>query len=129
MGASTRVAGVIGTPIRHSLSPAVFAAAFAARDLDWAYLAFEVPEGEALAAMAGVRGLGLEGVSVTMPHKAAVLPGLDEVDEVATVLGAVNCVVRRGSTLVGHNTDGAGFIDSLRLDEGIEVEGARCLVL
>ena len=129
MGAGTRVAGVIGTPIRHSLSPAVFTAAFEARQLDWAYHAFEVAEGEAVAAMAGVRALGLEGVSVTMPHKAAVLPGLDEVDEVATALGAVNCVVRRGSTLVGRNTDGDGFLDSLRLDEGIEVDGARCLVL
>jgi shikimate dehydrogenase len=129
MGAETLVAGVIGTPIRHSLSPALFTAAFAACDLDWTYLAFEVAEGDAVAAMAGVRALGLEGVSVTMPHKAAVLAGLDQVDEVATALGAVNCVVRRGSTLVGHNTDGAGFLDSLRLDEGIEVQGARCLVL
>ncbi|MGH9275721.1 MAG: shikimate dehydrogenase, partial [Acidimicrobiales bacterium] len=65
---ATRSAGVIGLPIRHSLSPAIFNAAFAASGLDWAYLAFEVPEGAAGLAMAGVRSLGLEGVSVTMPH-------------------------------------------------------------
>jgi shikimate dehydrogenase len=129
VGAATRAAGVIGTPIRHSLSPAIFEAAFAACDLDWTYLAFDVAEGDAAGAMEGVRALGLEGVSVTMPHKAAVLPALDEVDEVAAALGAVNCVVRRGRTLVGHNTDGAGFLDSLRLDEGLDVEGRRCLVL
>jgi shikimate dehydrogenase len=129
VGAATRVAGVIGSPIRHSRSPALFTAAFAALGLDWAYHAFEVADGDAPAAMAGVRALGLEGVSVTMPHKAAVLPALDEVDEVAAALGAVNCVVRRGATLVGHNTDGAGFLDSLRIDEGIEVAGQRCLVL
>jgi shikimate dehydrogenase len=129
VGAGTRVAGVIGTPIRHSLSPALFHAAFAACDLDWTYVALEVAEGDAVVAMEGVRALGLEGVSVTMPHKAAVLPGLDEVDEVAAALGAVNCVVRQGRTLLGHNTDGAGLLDSLRIDEGIEVDGARCLVI
>ena len=74
----TRVAGVIGTPIRHSLSPAIFNAAFGAAGLDWAYLAFEVPEGAAGLALGGVRALGLDGLSVTMPHKAAVLDGLDE---------------------------------------------------
>ena len=72
----TRAAGVIGTPIRHSLSPAIFNAAFAAAGLDWAYLAFEVPEGAAGLALGGMRALGLDGLSVTMPHKAAVLDGL-----------------------------------------------------
>jgi shikimate dehydrogenase len=128
-GASTRVAGVIGTPVRHSLSPAIFRAAFEACGLDWAYLAFEVAEGAAPEAIAGVRALGLEGVSVTMPHKAAVLPALDELDGTAEALGAVNCVVRRGHTLTGHNTDGPGLVDSLRADEGIAVTGMRCVVL
>jgi shikimate dehydrogenase len=129
IGAGTRVAGVIGTPIRHSLSPAIFQRAFAACGLDWAYLAFEVPDGAAVAALGGMRALGIEGLSVTMPHKAAVLPALDEVDPVAEALGAVNCVVRRGEVLAGHNTDGAGLLDSLRLDEGVDVAGLRCAVL
>lgn len=126
---STRTAGVIGDPIRHSLSPVLFNAAFAASGLDWAYLAFEVPEGAAGLAMAGVRALGLEGVSVTMPHKAAVLETLDALSPEAEALGAVNCVVRRGGDLVGHNTDGAGLLDALRVDEGLSIEGQRFVVL
>jgi len=122
----TRAAGVIGDPVRHSLSPAIFNAAFEAAGLDWAYMAFEVPEGAAGLAMAGVRALGLEGLSVTMPHKAAVLDALDELSDAAAALGAVNCITRRGATLYGDNTDGAGFVDALRLDEGIELAGKRC---
>lgn len=125
----TRAAGVIGSPIRHSLSPAIFNAAFAAAGLDWAYLAFEVPEGAAGLAMAGVRALGLEGLSVTMPHKAAVIEGLDALSKDADALGAVNCISRRGVLLHGDNTDGAGLLDALRLDEGIEVAGSRCVVV
>jgi shikimate dehydrogenase len=125
----TRTAGVIGSPIRHSLSPAIFNAAFSSAGLDWAYLAFEVPEGAAGLAMAGVRALGLEGVSVTMPHKAAVIDGLDGLSEDAEALGAVNCVSRRGGVLQGDNTDGRGFLDALRIDEGIDVAGSRCAVI
>lgn len=125
----TRTAGVIGTPIRHSLSPAMFNAAFAAAGLDWAYLAFEVPEGAAGLALGGMRSLGIEGLSVTMPHKAAVMDGLDAVSPEAAALGAVNCIARRGSSLEGHNTDGAGFLDALRLDEGIDAAGLRCVVV
>jgi shikimate dehydrogenase len=66
---------------------------------------------------------------VTMPHKAAVLPALDELDPTAAALGAVNCVVRRGEVLAGHNTDGAGLVDSLRVDEDLDVAGLRCVVL
>ncbi len=126
---ATRSAGVIGQPIRHSLSPSIFNAAFAASGIDWAYLAFEVPEGAAGLAMGGVRALGLEGVSVTMPHKAAVIGALDELTDDAEALGAVNCVARRGTTLVGHNTDGGGFIDALRIDEGIDPAGRSFAVV
>ena len=121
----TRAAGVIGTPIRHSLSPAIFNAAFAAAGLDWAYLAFDVPEGAAGLALGGMRALGLDGLSVTMPHKAAVLDGLDELSPDAEALGAVNCISRRGALLRGDNTDGPGLIDSLRVDDGIDVDGLR----
>ncbi|MGH9084615.1 MAG: shikimate dehydrogenase [Acidimicrobiales bacterium] len=126
---ATRTAGVIGQPIRHSLSPAIFNAAFAACGLDWAFLAFEVPDGATGLAMGGMRALGLEGLSVTMPHKAAVLDALDGLSADAEALGAVNCIVRSGAQLIGHNTDGPGLVDALRVDEGIEVSGRRCLVL
>ena len=120
---------MIGLPVRHSLSPTIFNAAFEACGLDWAYLAFEVPEGAAGLALGGMRALGLDGLSVTMPHKAAVLDGLDELTEPADALGAVNCIIRRGTRLIGDNTDGDGFLDALRIDEGIDVAGRRCGVV
>jgi len=125
----TRAAGVIGTPIRHSLSPTIFNAAFGAAGLDWAYLAFDVPEGAAGLALGGMRALGLDGLSVTMPHKAAVLDGLDELSADAEALGAVNCISRHGATLRGDNTDGPGLVDSLRIDDGIDVAGLRTVVV
>lgn len=129
LSGTTRAAGVIGTPIRHSLSPAIFNAAFEAAGLDWAYLAFEVPEGAAGLALAGMRALGIDGLSVTMPHKAAVLDGLDHVSPDAEALGAVNCITRRGGELHGDNTDGAGFLDALRIDEGIDLADRRVAVV
>jgi shikimate dehydrogenase len=125
----TRAAGVIGTPIRHSLSPAIFNAAFGAAGLDWTYLAFDVPEGAAGLALGGMRALGIDGLSVTMPHKAAVLDGLDELSPDAEALGAVNCISRRGGILRGDNTDGPGLVDALRLDDGVEVAGLRSAVI
>jgi len=127
--AATRCAAVIGTPIRHSLSPVLFNAAFAASGLDWVFLAFEVPDGEAPTATAGVRSLGLDGLSVTMPHKTAIISALDQLTDDAAELGAVNCVARLGARLVGHNTDGAGLLDSLRIDEGIDIAGRSVVVV
>src|SRR4051794_34140838 len=96
---STRTAGVIGDPVRHSLSPALHNAAFAAVGLDWVFLAFPVPAGETAGAVAGARALGLEGLSVTMPHKSPIAALLDELSPTAAALGAVNTVVRRGGAL------------------------------
>jgi shikimate dehydrogenase len=126
---TTRVAGVIGWPVRHSLSPALLNAAFAAVGADWVYLAFEVPEGEAGAAVAAMRAIGLGGLNVTMPHKAAVHDAVDERTPVAAALGAVNTVFWRGDQLVGDNTDGAGFVDALRLEAGVDPAGRRCAVV
>lgn len=128
---NTRVVGVIGDPVRHSLSPTLHNAAFRALDLDWAYVAFDVPAGPgtAAAAVQGVRALRLEGLNVTMPHKADVIPALDALSPTAERLGAVNTIAWRGGELYGDNTDGAGFVDSLRADHGLEVAGWRCVVL
>ena len=129
-GAHTRLAAIVGDPVRHSVSPAMHNAAFRALGLDWAFLAFEVPAGEALTALAGVRVLGLEGLSVTMPHKADVAAGVDRLTLAAEAVGAVNTVVRRaGGVLEGDNTDGSGLVDALRSDEGFEPGGRRCLVV
>lgn len=126
---STRLAAVIGSPARHSLSPTILNAAFAAVDADWVFLAFDVPDGHGAAAIAAVRALGIGGLSVTMPHKAAVHDAVDERTPVAAALGAVNCVHWQGDALVGDNTDGAGFLDALRLDEGVDPAGLRCVVV
>lgn len=129
LGASTRVAGVMGDPVRHSLSPVLHNAAFAALGLDWVYVAFPVPAGAAAAALAGARALGLAGLSVTMPHKAAAAAAVDRLTPVASRLQSVNTVSRVGDDLVGDSTDGAGFLDAMALDQGWSPAGRRCVVL
>jgi shikimate dehydrogenase len=128
-GARTTVVGVIGHPVRHSLSPLLHNTAFAALGLDWVSLAFEVAPGQAAPALGGMRSLGVAGLSVTMPHKAEVAALVDECSEVAATLGAVNCVTNRDGTLRGDNTDGAGFLASLDRAAGLSPEGTRCLVV
>ncbi len=121
-------AGVIGFPIAHSLSPVTCQAAFDKLGLGYRYAAFEVPLGKAAEALADMRARQMLGLSVTMPHKAAVVELVDELSDAAQALGAVNCVARRGDRLVGHNTDGAGFCDALEA-EGVDLAGLRCAVL
>jgi shikimate dehydrogenase len=126
---ATRLAALIGTPVRHSLSPAILNAAFAASGTDWVFVVLDVPEGRGAEAVAAARTLGLAGLSVTMPHKAAAAAAVDELTAVAADLGAVNCVAARDGRLVGDNTDGAGFVDALRIDAGVEPAGRRCLLV
>ena len=125
----TRVVGVIGDPVAHSLSPILHNAAFAAVGLDWVYVAFPVPRGRAAEAVAAVPALGLAGLNVTMPHKEDVAGACDELTADAAALRSVNTVVARpdGRTL-GDSTDGPGFLDALA-DEGIPVAGQPVLVL
>lgn len=126
---TTRVAGVIGSPVRHSLSPVMHNAAFAEAGLDWVYAAFEVVPGAAGAALAAMRSLGIAGLSVTMPHKDAVAAAVDTLDPAAAALGTVNTVVLQpDGALAGYNTDGAGFIASLR-DVGVDALGMCVAVL
>jgi shikimate dehydrogenase len=120
---------VIGNPVRHSLSPAMHNAAFRSAGLDWVYLAFEVARGQAVQAVAGARALGIDGLSVTMPHKADVAAAVDRLSPVAEALGVVNTVVRVGGGLKGENTDGAGLLRALHDDEGFDPAGRRCLVI
>jgi shikimate dehydrogenase len=124
----TRVAAVIGSPVAHSLSPAVHNAAFAAAGLDWIYVAYAVAPGDGLRALDAVRALDIAGLSVTMPHKHDAALGVDELSATAARLQAVNCIVNRDGKLHGHNTDGIGFVDALA-ERDIDVDGMRCVVL
>lgn len=126
---STRVAGVIGWPIRHSLSPTIVNAAFDALELDWVFAAFEVRPEEGGAAVEAMRSLRLGGLSVTMPHKAAAAAAVDARTSVADALEAVNCVFWDDDRLVGDNTDAEGFIDALRADPGLDAAGLACAVV
>ena len=129
MSGATRLAAVIGDPVRHSLSPTLLGAAFAETGLDWTYVALEVAEGAAETALDGMRALGIAGLSVTMPHKAAMAVAVDRCTNAAAALGAVNCVVADAGSLVGHNTDGGGFLDGLARDAGIDLAGRPVVVL
>jgi len=126
---STQLAAVIGSPVRHSLSPLLHNTAFEHRGLDWVYLAFEVAEGSAAGALVAMRELGISGMSVTMPHKEAVADQCDELSPDAAALRAVNCVVNEGGRLIGHNTDGDGFINALAAELSLNPAGLRCTVL
>lgn len=127
--ASTRLAGVIGDPVVHSLSPVIHNAAFRALDLDWVYVAFEVAEGSAAQAVGGLRALGVGGLNVTMPHKQAVVDAVDRLTPTAELLQSVNTISWRGQHLLGDSTDGAGFVDALRHDEGVDPSGRHAVVL
>lgn len=115
--------------MRHSLSPVLHNAAFAALGLDWVYVALPVAAGDGAAAVGAMRVLGIDGMNVTMPHKAAVADAVDRCSPVAARLGAVNTVVRTAAGLEGDSTDGAGFVRALRVDAGFDPAGARCLVV
>lgn len=127
--ARSLIVGVVGYPVAHSLSPLLHNTAFHALGLDWVSVGLPVVP-EALAdAVAGMRALQLRGVSVTMPHKASVAALVDRLSPTAAALGAVNCVAVDEDGLVGHNTDGEGFIASLQRGAGFHPAGHRCLVV
>jgi shikimate dehydrogenase len=130
-GPEMRLVGVIGSPITHSLSPLLHNAAFAALGLGgtWHSLAFEVAPGHAADALEAMRRVDISGLSVTMPHKADVVPLVDECTEVAKRLDAVNCIVRTEGVLLGANTDGEGFVASLARGADFNPAGRRCVVI
>ena len=118
---------VFGQPVAENPTQAMVEAAFRHHGLPWRYLTIEVAPGDLATAVAGARAMGFRGFNCTIPHKVAVIAHLDELGESAALMGAVNCVVRRGDRLVGENTDGKGFLESLRPLR--DPAGARVLVL
>ena len=128
-GAGTRYLAVLGSPVRHSWSPAMMNAAFEHLGLDWRYGAFEVPPARFAAALEGLRALGFVGANITVPHKEAAALACDELAKEAELAGAVNTVVVRGGHLVGHNTDAGGFVTAAREGLAFEPAGAKVVVL
>ena len=115
--------GVLGDPVDGNPTGVMEEAGFASAGLNYRYITVKVLPEDLAAAMAGIRAFNMRGVNLTMPHKIEVLKYLDELSEAARIIGAVNTVVRReDGTLFGENTDGKGFVQSLR-DAGISPEG------
>ena len=125
----TRVCGIFGSPVEHSLSPAMHNAAFAAAGLDYIYVPFQVGKENLPDAIKALRALELAGVNITIPHKETVLQHLDEISVEASFIGAVNTVVNRQGRLYGENTDGRGFIKALYEQVDFSPAGKTALVL
>jgi shikimate dehydrogenase len=121
----TYLYGVIGDPISHSLSPVMHNSAFSHLGYNAAYLAFNVKD--VAAAVSGVRGLGIKGLSVTIPHKITIMDYLDEMDDDAVKIGAVNTVVNKDGYLYGYNSDCLGAINALR--EKTEIKGKNVVLV
>jgi shikimate dehydrogenase len=119
----TRLVGLLGDPVSHSLSPRMQNAAFAARGLDWAYLPLRVPPARLEGAVAGLVALGFAGANVTIPHKTAVVAFCDDLDEVAGRAGSVNTLLVRDGRVLGSSSDGPAVVGL------VEAAGASVLVL
>ena len=125
ISARTLLYGIIGNPVRHSLSPVIHNRAFKRMGWDAAYLAFEVDDLQA--AINGIRGFGIRGVSVTLPFKTEIISHLDEIDPIAKKIKAVNTIVNERGRLIGYNTDWSGALEAL--EEKIDLKGKKALVL
>lgn len=127
--ANTRLLGVLGHPVGHSLSPTIHNTALRAQSIDAVYLAFDVIPERLPAAIDALRSLNLWGANITIPHKERVTELVDKMDPTAERVGAINTIVNRDGYLTGHNTDVAGFLGALRAVRKQGAEGARCLVV
>jgi shikimate dehydrogenase len=127
IGPHTRFCGIIGNPVEHSLSPAIHNAAFRSLGVDCVYLAWKVERiGDAIR---GLRALGnFRGASVTIPHKVAAVPFLDEIEPTAERIGAINTIVAENGRLIGYNTDATGALRALR-GGGVALAGRRIVML
>lgn len=125
----TRIVGIFGDPIAHTLSPAMHNAAFAALGLDWVYVPVRVRSRDLEDALRGMRAMGWAGINVTIPHKERVVRYLDRLSPEARLTGAVNTIVSGSRGLTGHNTDGRGFVTALAVERRFRPDGARAVIL
>jgi shikimate dehydrogenase len=126
---STRVLGVFGYPVEHSLSPEMHNTALRFMNLDYVYLSFAVHPDDIGGAVKSIKALGIAGVNITIPHKISVIPYLDVLSQEAELIGAVNTICNREGVLYGYNTDGQGFIQSLKRDAGVDPKGRNIVIL
>jgi shikimate dehydrogenase len=124
----TRICGVIGEPIEHTLSPIMHNAAFQTLGLDYVFLAFRVKTADVEDAASGIRALNIRGLNVTMPHKTAIIKHLDRVDLSAQIVNSVNTILNKENLLFGFNTDGVGALKALK-ENGVELKGRKVLLL
>jgi shikimate dehydrogenase len=126
--ATTKIYGIFGHPVHHSLSPAMHNSAFSALGLDCVYVAFDVSPGEIDKAAQAIRTLGIKGINITIPHKESIIPHLDKIAPDAELMGAVNTVKNDGGELAGYNTDVGGFLRAVEEDLGIKPKGLSVLL-
>lgn len=119
---TTVLTGLLGSPVSHSISPLMHNFSFQSLGLDFVYLCFDVTEDTLSDAVQGLRALHVKGFNLTMPNKNKILAYLDELSDAARLIGAVNTVENRDGKLIGHNTDGIGFMRSVR-EQGIDLKG------
>jgi shikimate dehydrogenase len=124
----TKICGVIGDPIAHTLSPTIQNSAFRHLNLDFIFLAFKVKTEELETSIKAVRALGIRGLNVTMPHKTEVINYLDEIDKTSRFLNSANTIVNTESRLLGYSTDGIGAIKAL-IANGVELASCNVLLL
>lgn len=112
---TTNIFGIIGNPVRHSFSPIMHNAIFESMQLDYLYIPMEIPINRLEYAIRGLSALGIKGVNVTIPFKESVIPYLDNLSDSANTIGSVNTIkIDENGKLIGHNTDGEGFLKSLK---------------
>jgi len=124
----TRVAALFGYPVEHTLSPLMHNSAFKSLGLDMCYVPFRVTPEALPDAVQSIRSLNMLGVNITVPHKENVIPLLDNVNEEAAFIGAVNTITNTDGILTGYNTDGRGFMRSLS-EKSVSIEGKNILII
>lgn len=124
----TKLTGLLGSPVAHSISPQMHNEAFRQLGLDYVYLAFDVTPEHLESAVLGLKAIGIHGFNLTMPLKVHIIPLLDELTPAARLANAVNTVIIKDGVLIGHNTDGIGYMHSV-LDAGYDIIGKKMTLL
>ncbi len=125
---TTKLTGLLGSPVAHSISPAMHNESFRILGLDYAYLAFDVSPNNLKTAVDGLKAIGVRGFNLTMPHKVPVLELVDELTPAAKLAGACNTVINNDGHLIGHTTDGIGYMRSCQ-DAGHDIIGKKMTIL